>query len=115
MLSYSNKILKSLFTIFAATLFAFTANAQYYIKGDVKDEAGNALQNVKIYMPETSSLYSSGVSGGFGIPVKQAKDSLILSLDGYVTQYLRINASEYQHIVLKKILMGSQLNKNKLV
>jgi Ca-activated chloride channel family protein len=107
--------MKKLFTIFAALFIVQQSFAQFYIRGEVRDEQGNPLQNVKIYMPETSSLYSSGVSGGFGIPVKQAKDSLILSLDGYVTQYLRINASEYQHIVLKKILMGSQLNKNKLV
>jgi Ca-activated chloride channel family protein len=107
--------MKKLFTIFAALLVVHQTVAQYYIRGEVRDEQGNPLQNVKIFMPETSSLYSSGVSGGFGIPVRQAKDSLIFSLDGYITQNMRINASEYQHIVLKIIPIGSQLNKNKLV
>lgn len=66
-------------------------------------------------MPESNSLYSSGVSGGFGIPTRQATDSMVFSLDGYFSQNLRINASEYQHIILKIIPIGYQLNKNKLV
>lgn len=115
MLSYSNKILKSLFTIFAATLFAFTANAQYYIKGDVKDEAGNALQNVKIYMPSTHSLYASGVTGGFGIPTGNVTDSLVFSLDGYITQPIRIKTNEYQKIILKIIPSGYNIEKQKLI
>jgi Ca-activated chloride channel family protein len=107
--------MKKLIAIFAALIIVQQSFAQYYIRGDVRDEDGNPLQNVKIYMPETNSLYSSGVSGGFGIPTRHATDSLTFSLDGYVSQNLRINTSEYQHIILKIIPVGSQLNKNKLV
>lgn len=107
--------MKSLFTIFAAFFFTFPAIAQYYIKGDVKDEAGNPLQNVKIYMPATHSLYSSGVSGGFGIPASNLTDSLIFSLDGYQTQSLRIKTNEYQKIILQLIPSGSNTEKQKLI
>ncbi len=107
--------MKKLVTIFTFLFFVQQTFAQYYIKGEVRDEKGNALQNVKIYMPETNSLYSSGVTGGFGIPTTHATDSLIFSLDGYVTQNLRIKTSDYQHIVLKVIPFGSQVNKQKLV
>ncbi|MEO6893683.1 MAG: von Willebrand factor type A domain-containing protein [Ginsengibacter sp.] len=107
--------MKKLFTIFAALLIGQISIAQYYIRGEVRDGEGNPLQNVKIYMPESTSLYSSGVSGGFGIPTRQATDSMIFSLDGYVPQNLRIKASEYQHIVLKIIPIGSQINSQKLV
>src|SRR6185437_9443663 len=41
--------------------------------------------------------------------------SIIFSLDGYVTQGIRIKTSEYQHIILKIIPIGSQINKQKLV
>jgi len=61
-------------------------SAQYYIRGDVKDEKDLPLQNVKIYMPSSKTVYASGVSGGFGIPTSNLTDSLIFSLDGYITQ-----------------------------
>ncbi|MEO8822324.1 MAG: von Willebrand factor type A domain-containing protein [Ginsengibacter sp.] len=107
--------MRKLVTIFAALLIVQHTVAQYYIRGEVRDEQGNPLQNVKIYMPESNSLYSSGVTGGFGIPTRQATDSMMFSLDGYVSQNLRIKASEYQHIVLKIIQIGSQVNSQKLV
>lgn len=107
--------MKKLVAIFAALLIVQQTFAQYYIRGEVRDEQGNPLQNAKIFMPESNSLYSSGVSGGFGIPTRQATDSMVFSLDGYFSQNLRINASEYQHIILKIIPIGYQLNKNKLV
>jgi Ca-activated chloride channel family protein len=107
--------MKKLVAIFAAVFFVQQTFAQYYIRGEVRDEKGNALQNVKIYMPETNSLYSSGVTGGFGIPTRNKTDSLIFSLDGYVTLNLRIKTSDYQNIVLKVIPIGSQANKQKLV
>lgn len=107
--------MKKIFTLLAAFLFIQQNFAQYYIRGEVRDENGNALQNVKIYMPENNALYASGASGGFGIPTRHKTDSLIFSLDGYVTNYLRINTSEYQHIVLTVIPIGSQKNKQKLV
>jgi Ca-activated chloride channel family protein len=107
--------MKKLVTIFAALLIVQQTSAQYYIRGEVRDEEGNPLQNVKIYMPETNSLYSSGISGGFGIPTRHATDSMVFSLDGYVTQNLRIKSSEYQHVILKIIPIGSQVNSQKLV
>ncbi len=107
--------MKKLVTIFAALFFVQQSFAQYYIRGEVRDEKGNALQNVKIYMPETNSLYSSGVTGGFGIPTTHTTDSLIFSLDGYVSVNVRIKTSDYQHIILKVIPIGSQVNKQKLV
>ncbi len=107
--------MKKLVTIFAALFFVQQTFAQYYIRGEVRDEKGNALQNVKIYMPETNSLYSSGVTGGFGIPTTHRTDSLIFSLDGYVSVNVRIKTSDYQNIILKVIPIGSQVNKQKLV
>lgn len=90
-------------------------SAQYYIRGDVKDEKDLPLQNVKIYMPSAKTVYASGVSGGFGIPTSNLNDSLILSLDGYITQAIKINSKEYQHIVLHIIPSRANTHKQKLV
>jgi Ca-activated chloride channel family protein len=89
--------------------------AQYYITGEVKDEKNQPLQNVKIYMPSSQSLYSSGVSGGFGIPSSNLFDSLIFSKDGYISQSIRIKTTEYQHIVLKMINSASSGYDQKMV
>ena len=90
-------------------------SAQYYIRGDVKDEKGLPLQNVKIYMPLSKTVYASGVSGGFGIPTSNLTDSLVFSLDGYVSQAIKINSKEYQHIVLQIIPSQANTHKQKLV
>jgi Ca-activated chloride channel family protein len=90
-------------------------SAQYYIRGDVKDEKDLPLQNVKIYMPSSKTVYASGVSGGFGIPTSNLTDSLIFSLDGYITQAIKINSKEYQHIVLHIIPSQANTHKQKLI
>jgi len=107
--------LKKLFTIFTALLFIQQLSAQYYIRGDVKDEKNVPLQNVKIYMPAIKKVYTSGVSGGFGIPSSNLTDSLVFSLDGYISQPVRIKTQEYQHIILHIIPSRSNTYKQKLV
>lgn len=92
-----------------------TVTAQYYIRGDVKDEKNQPLQNVKIYMPSASSLYASGVTGGFGIPTANLIDSLVFSLDGYVTKGIRFKTNEYQHIILESVPTTVNTYKPKLV
>ncbi len=83
--------------------FFYTLNSfcQYYIRGDVKDEKGLALQNVKIYRPSTKGIYSTGQTGGFGIPSSSRTDSLIFTKDGFDSVCIRFKTDEYQNIVLK--------------
>jgi len=107
--------LKKIFIILSALLLLKNATAQYYIKGDVKDENNQALQNVKIYMPAAGSLYTSGDSGGFGIPSSNLTDSLIFSLDGFVTKSVRFKTNEYLHIILDSLPTNVKTSKSKLV
>jgi Ca-activated chloride channel homolog len=107
--------LKKILIILAALFFIQQTSAQYYIRGEVKDEKDQPLQNVKIYMPEKNSLYASGVSGGFGIPTSNLYDSLIFSLDGYISQAIKIKTQEYQHIILQTSLSSSHTFRQKMV
>lgn len=107
--------LKYIFVILFALLCINNASAQYYIRGDVKDEKNQPLQNVKIYMPSIGSLYASGVTGGFGIPSSNLTDSLVFSLDGYITEGIRIKTTEYQHIILEPVPTTVKTYKAKLV
>ena len=56
---------------------------QYYMKGEVTDEAGKPLQNVNIVLQSTGYVYYTGASGAFGIITKNMYDTLLFSLDGY--------------------------------
>lgn len=80
---------------------ALCCDAQYYIRGDIKNTDQEAIQNVKIYRPSTKSIYYSGFTGGFGIPSSTLYDSLIVTKEGFDTVRLRLKTDEYQHIVLQ--------------
>ncbi|MEO8765817.1 MAG: von Willebrand factor type A domain-containing protein [Ginsengibacter sp.] len=105
---------KILFTIFFVARIC-TASGQYYLRGEVKDEKNQPLQNVKIYMPSNRSIYYSGVTGGFGIPSSRLYDSLILTVDGFETKSLNLKTDAYQEITLKILSTSISTQKQKLV
>ncbi len=74
---------------------------QYYIRGEIKDEKGNLLQNVKIFERRTGYVYRSGVYGSFGIVTSYQTDTLNFSLDGYEKQDMAVNADNYVDVRLK--------------
>jgi Ca-activated chloride channel homolog len=90
---------------------ALLANAQYYIRGEVKDEKNQGLGNVKIILHSNHSLYYSGSSGAFGITTKSLIDSMSFSLDGYETKTIKINADQWQTVNLK--IAASSVNRNR--
>jgi Ca-activated chloride channel family protein len=90
----------------AITLNTTAWGQQYYMKGEVRDEAGNPLQNVSIVLQSTGYVYYSGVSGSFGIVTNKLHDTIILSLSGYEKQKGFANASGYINIVLKKAVLS---------
>ena len=74
---------------------------QYYLRGEVKDESGNQLQNVRIVHLRTGFLYKSGSSGSFGITINQRIDTFSFSHDGYISQKLLVNAENYLSVQLR--------------
>jgi Ca-activated chloride channel family protein len=89
--------------------------AQYYIRGEVKDEKDNPLQNVRIILQSTGMPYSSGIGGAFGILTAKEKDSLNISLDGYESVYIPVNANKYQKITLKMLPFTASLHRHSLL
>lgn len=89
------------FFILISFFLTLDSYSQYYIRGDVRDENGIALQNAKIYRPSTKGIYFSGTTGGFGIPSPSLSDSLIFTKDGYDSLCVRVQTSDYVKITLK--------------
>jgi Ca-activated chloride channel homolog len=90
---------------------AFTANAQYYLRGEIKDEKNQPLQNAKILLHSNNHFYFTGSFGGFGITTNAQFDSLTVSLDGYEPKTLKVNSEQWQYIILK--ILPSNVNSNR--
>ncbi len=105
---------KLLFTISFLTLSA-GLSAQYYIRGEVKDEKNQPLQNVKIYVHSNRVLYFSGSLGGFGILTSKLYDSLTFNADGYEPKSIRVKTDAYQQVNLKLHHPNINLQKQRLV
>ena len=87
-------LLKPFFYIATIVFLHSIAAAQaYYLKGEVRDEAGTTLQNVSILQQSTGYLYYSGQSGAFGLILKTQHDSLTFSADGFKKQTVFANAA----------------------
>ncbi|HEY4205639.1 MAG TPA: carboxypeptidase-like regulatory domain-containing protein, partial [Puia sp.] len=96
-------------------LLLHSSYAQYYLRGEVKDENNSYLPNVRILLHSSGYLYHSGSSGEFGIPVSQPGDSLTLSADGYQSATVRVDATEYQHLTLKLLYHPTPAPKKRLL
>lgn len=102
--------------IYCLLIFIATPSfAQYYLRGEVKDEKNQPLQNVNIYLHTAKALYHSGAQGSFGITVSNIYDSVSFSLDGFVSQTLWVKASEWQNVFLKYSAGHSSWVKQKLI
>lgn len=91
----------------------FSLSQQFYIRGQVKDEAGNALQNVSILLHSTGYIYYSGTEGGFGIPSNEKIDTLTFSREGYIKEKIAVKATDFVDIKLRKlpVVKNSKVNK----
>lgn len=77
--------------------------SQYYLRGEVIDESGKPLSNVKMLLQSTGYVYYSGSSGSFGIMSNIANDSITLSLDGFRLAGARLDAKKYLSITMKML------------
>ncbi len=96
-------------------LFACIAKGQYYLRGEVKDDKGNTLQNVKIFQHSTRSMYQTGPWGSFGIKSLLRTDSLTFTLDGYETSSQSFSHNQWQTVVLKASTVNSNKSKPRLI
>lgn len=92
-----------------------TARSQYYLRGEIRDDRGRLLEGVKINLSSKGAFpYYSGNSGTFGISTSLAKDTISLSLDGYETIRLLVDAQKFQLLILKMLPSTAHLYTGKL-
>ncbi|MBK8844874.1 MAG: von Willebrand factor type A domain-containing protein [Saprospiraceae bacterium] len=107
--------MKKCFFYILFILMAFTARSQYYLRGEIKDEKNQSLQNAKVMLHSTKHVYYTGTYGGFGITTKTLWDSLTISVDGYEPKSVKVNADQWQYITLKILPSNVNSNRPKLI
>ncbi len=99
-------------------LFIFCAHkvaGQYYLRGEVKDEKNQSLQNVRIFVHSSRSIFYSGAYGSFGFTVLPLYDSLTFSLDGFETRSFGVKTNSWQNIILRTTTSHQSKNKPRLI
>ena len=94
--------MKTICHIVLLLLLCHSAGAQqFYVRGEVKDEAGNVLQNVIIKQYKTGYVFRSGAAGTFGILAHSQQDTFSFTLEGYHPEKMLVNADNYVRVKLK--------------
>lgn len=100
-----------LFTLFYTTI----CSAQYYLRGEIKDNRGKKLEGVSIHLSSKGSIpFLSGKDGDFGIPLNKPSDSIFLSLPGYESAKFLVNTQSFQHLKLNMLPSTAKLYQKNL-
>ena len=76
---------------------------QYYLRGEIKDEHGTLLQNVRLLLHSSGYVYYSGNEGTFGIQMPGPLDSLTISTKDFETITVPVDTRKYQSIALRSM------------
>ena len=90
--------------ILAYCLFIFAAlssSAQYFLRGNIRDEKSMPLPNAKILLHSSKIGSSTDRDGSFGLVCKSQTDTITVSLDGFNSKTIFVKTDVWQNIVLK--------------
>ena len=104
--------------IIAYCLFLFSALAaypQFYLRGSIRDDKNDPLQNAKIRLHSTGVQAFSAIDGSFGILTSKLYDSISVSMDGFEPKAMKVKADLWQYITLKITPEASFKNRPRLI
>lgn len=89
---------------------------QIYLRGEVRDEGGNLLQNVNIQLLSTGYVYRTGNLGSFGIPITHKRDTLLFTFHGYQDEKISVSSEQFISVVLKLLpAAATSIKRDKLL
>jgi Ca-activated chloride channel homolog len=89
----------------------YSANAQYFLRGTVRDEKNTVMSNATIYLHSTKTGYLTDTDGSFGSTSLLQYDSITVTKDGFDKQIVKVKTDVWQNIILK--ISAATLIKNK--
>ena len=82
-------------------LMAFMPKAPLTVKGNVKDNNGNALQYASIAEKGTGNIVQSDVNGDFTITVKKTNAVLVVSYVGFDTKEVKLSGKSFVQVLME--------------
>lgn len=107
--------MKKLIAYILTCCLLLSANAQYYLRGEILNENNVPLQNVKLLLHSNRLVYYTGTSGGFGISTRLLSDSLSLIFDGYETKAIAVKADAYQTVNMRPLSSNASKYRKNLI
>ena len=89
--------------------------AQYYVRGEVRDDKGQPLQNVRIILRSSGQPYASGIGGAFGVMTSMRVDTMSFSLEGYESLSKPVSTTQYEQVTLKMLPFTANLQRYSLL
>jgi Ca-activated chloride channel homolog len=106
---------KALAILICLLFFSGMVSAQYYLRGEIHNEKGTSLANVKILLFSKGNYpFFSGAYGSFGLPSSLSVDTISLFLDGYEPLKKAVKTSDYQNLVMKMQASTASISRPKL-
>ncbi len=81
-------------------LMAFMPKTSLTVKGNVKDNSGNALQYASISEKGTGNIVQSDANGDFTITVKKANAVLVVSYVGFDTKEIKLSGGLFVQVLM---------------
>ena len=99
-----NKIFHSRIILIILVLGIFTNSySQFYLRGQLNDEQGNGLNDVRIGLFSKGNYpFFTGTNGVFGLPSSLKVDTITFIKDGYDTLKTSVITSQYGNFILKR-------------
>ena len=94
--------MKTYLLILLLSGYACTSFAQYYLRGELKDESGNGLQGVRIALASKGNYpFYTGAGGAFGIPTSLKVDTITFMQEGYDTLKTAVITNQFGNFSIK--------------
>lgn len=107
--------MRSALLLIFASIIAVQSRSQYYLRGVVKDENGQAIYNAKIFLASKGTVpFYTGNSGAFGIPISKPTDSITIIAEGFEKLKTLADARKYSTYTLKFLAANAMVAKHKL-
>jgi Ca-activated chloride channel homolog len=107
--------LKKVVLYFLFCLMLFSAKAQYFLRGTVRDENNTVLPNATVFLHSSKTGTFTDTDGSFGTTSSLQYDSITITKDGFDKKTLKVKTDVWQNIVLKISAATIIKNKPKLI
>ncbi|TDH27870.1 DUF3520 domain-containing protein [Segetibacter sp. 3557_3] len=104
-----------IFQLLIVLMLSLSSAAQFYLRGEVRDEQGRPVSNARIkFFSKGNFPYYTGAGGAFGVPTTLKIDTITIIADGYETFTAPVRSATYEVFTLKMTALKANSTKQRL-